>query len=340
MSAGSIFFEPHVSLSRNEKFTMVREGSLGFALALALGFAASFIAKQVKGLDPLVAAVVLGMAASLAINAREKVYFKLLPGIILAQSIFIPIGIALYGKNLEIKVMLASSPWIFLQVIGITGLTFVFMFWLGKLFGFNERMRYLLGFGSAICGASAIAIASPILECEPNDTATGLVDNTIAAVISMYLLATFVLPHVLPREYAAAAGALLHQTGFVKMALSGGAKSLMEFGVVVKSLRVVLLVLAIPTVSYLIRKRVYVPWYLVLFVVVAFVFSYVPMASQVSKGVTTFYEICFSAALASIGMNANVLHVFKRLFKPLVLVMLVFVLDLGLWWLTRGVIHY
>jgi uncharacterized membrane protein YadS len=24
---------------------------------------------------------------------------------------------------------------------------------LGKLFGFNERMRYLLGFGSAICGA-------------------------------------------------------------------------------------------------------------------------------------------------------------------------------------------
>jgi uncharacterized integral membrane protein (TIGR00698 family) len=202
---------------------MVREGFLGFALALALGFAASFIGKHVKGLDPLVAAVVLGMAASLAINAREKVYFKLLPGIILAQSIFIPIGIALYGKNLEIKVMLASNPWIFLQVIGITALTFVFMFWLGKLFGFNERMRYLLGFGSAICGASAIAIASPILECEPNDTATGLVDNTIAAVISMYLLATFVLPHVLPRDYAAAAGALLHQTGFVKMVLSGGA---------------------------------------------------------------------------------------------------------------------
>jgi len=236
--------------------------------------------------------------------------------------------------------MLASSPWIFLQVIGITVLTFVLMYWFGKLFGFNERMRYLLGFGSAICGASAIAIASPVLECEPNDTATGLVDNTIAAVISLYVLSTFVLPHVLSREYAAAAGALLHQTGFVKMALAGGAKNLLEFGVVVKSLRVVLLVLAIPTVSYLIRKRIYVPWYLVLFVVVAFVFSFVPLGAQVSKGVTTLYEICFSAALASIGMNANFLHVFKRLFKPLVLVMLVFLIDLGVWWLTRSVIHY
>jgi len=340
VSSGSIFFEPRAALNRGEVMTMAREGFLGFGLALVLGIAASLIAKQIKGLDPLVAAVVLGMLASVVVGAKEEVYFKVVPGIILAQAIFIPIGIALYGKNLEIKVMLASSPWVFLQVIGITGLTFVFMFWLGKLFGFNDRMRYLLGFGSAICGASAIAISSPVVEAEPNDTATGLVDNTIAAVISMYLLSTFVMPHVLPHEYAAAAGALLHQTGFVKMALAGGAKDILEFGVVVKSLRVVLLVVAIPVVSYLIRKRVFIPWYLVLFVVVALVFSFVPMATQVSKTVTTIYEVCFTAALVSIGMNANFLHVFKRLFKPLVLIMLVFLLDLGLWWLTHGLIRY
>jgi uncharacterized integral membrane protein (TIGR00698 family) len=340
VSSGSIFFEPRVSLNRSEVLGMVRDGLVGFFLALALGIAASLIAKEVKGLDPLVAAVVLGMAASVVVGAREKVYFKVLPGIILAQSIFIPIGVALYGKNLEIKVMLASSPWVFLQVAGIAAITFVFMYWLGKLFGFNERMRYLLGFGSAICGASAIAIASPVLEGEPNDTAAGLVDNTIAALISMYVLATFVLPHVLPREYAAVAGTLLHQTGFVKMALASEAKNILEFGVVVKSLRVVLLVVAIPAVSYLIRKRIYVPWYLVLFLVVAVVFSYVPLGAHIATGVTTIYEICFSAALVSIGMNANLLHVFKRLLKPLVLIMLVFALDLALWWFTHRLIHY
>jgi uncharacterized integral membrane protein (TIGR00698 family) len=340
VSSGSIFFEPRANLNRSEVLTMAREGLPGFLLAVGLGVASWFIAREIKGLDPLVAAVVLGLAASVVINVREKVYFRILPGIILAQAIFIPIGIALYGKNLEIKVMLASSPWLFLQVVGITAVTFFLMFWLGKLFGFNERMRYLLGFGSAICGASAIAIASPVLESEPNDTASGLVDNTIAAVISMYVLSTFVLPHVLPREYAAAAGALLHQTGFVKMALAGEAKNILEFGVVVKSLRVVLLVVAIPAVSYLIRKRIYVPWYLVLFVLVAVIFSYVPMGAQVSTGVTRVYEICFTAALVSIGMNANLLHVFKRLFKPLILIMLVFLLDLGLWWFTHGLIHY
>jgi uncharacterized integral membrane protein (TIGR00698 family) len=319
---------------------VAREGLLGFLLAVILGIAASLIAKEIRGLDPLVAAVALGMVASVAIGAKEKVYFKLLPGIILAQSIFIPIGIALYGKNLEIKVMLASSPWLFLQVAGITAFTFFAMYWLGKLFGFNERMRYLLGFGSAICGASAIAIASPVVECEPNDTATGLVDNTIAAVLSMYILSAFVLPRVLPHEYAAVAGALLHQTGFVKMALAQQAKNILEFGVVVKSLRVVLLVLAIPTVSYLIRRRVYIPWYLVLFVLVAVLFSYAPLPAPVSFGITKVYEICFCAALASIGMNSNILHVFKRLFKPLVLIMLVFLLDLSLWWITHSLVRY
>src|SRR5258708_24263649 len=108
--------------------TIVREGLLGFVLALALGVAASLIAKEIKGLDPLVAAVVLGMLASVAINAREKVYFKLLPGITLAQSIFIPIGIALYGPNRYLKMLLNNSPWLFLQLLWITALTFVFMF--------------------------------------------------------------------------------------------------------------------------------------------------------------------------------------------------------------------
>src|SRR5260370_499944 len=292
--------------------TIVREGLLGFVLAIALGVEASLIAKEIKGWDRLVAAVVLGMLASVAMNAREKVYFKVPPGIILAQSIFMPIGIALYGKNLELKVMLNSRPWLFLQVVGITALTFVFMFWLGKLFGFNERMRYLLGFGSAICGASAIAIASPILESEPNDTATGLVDNTIAAVISMYLLSAFVLPHVLPRDFAAAAGTLLHQTGFVKMTLAHEAKDILEFGVVVKSLRVVLLVLAIPAVSYLIRKRIYLPWYMSLFLGVAGSFSFAPLRPPDIKRANNFFEIFFPVLPPHIGLNGNPLHMRQR----------------------------
>jgi hypothetical protein len=61
---------------------------------------------------------------------------------------------------------------------------------------------------------------------------------------------------------------------------------------------------------------------------------------MVAKSVTNVYEVCFTAALVSIGMNANFLHVFKRLFKPLVLIMLVFLLDLALWWFTHGLIRY
>ncbi len=340
MSAIAIFFNSRQRLKASEIKDAVRDGLAGFLLALAVGWLASFLCKQVKGLDPLVGAVVLGLAVSLLLNLWDSLYFRMLPGILLAQAVLVPIGIVLYGKNLNIKLLTHASPLVSLQLAAITLATFVLMYWLGKWFGLSAKMRYLLGFGSAICGASAIAVASPIVECDPDETATALVDNTVAVLLSWGLIATWILPMLVPHQYGALCGALLHQTGFVKMALASQPKDVLALGMAIKSLRIACLLVAIPTVSYLIRRRLYVPWYMVLFLIVGFIFSYVPMTKNFADGVTSVYEVCFCAALASIGMNANLLRVFKNMFVPLVLVMLVFGIDLALWMCTRGFIHY
>ncbi len=340
MSASAIFFDSRQRLKTSEITDAVRDGAAGFLFALAVGWLASFISHQIKGLDPLVGAVILGLAASLLLNVWDKLYFRLLPGIILAQAVLVPAGIVLYGKNLNIKLLAKTSPFVSLQLAVITAATFLLMYALGRWFGLSSKMSYLLGFGSAICGASAIAVASPIVECEPDDTATALVDNTVAVVLGWALLATVILPVLLPRQYAGLCGALLHQTGFVQMALASQPKDVLALGMAIKSLRIACLLVAIPTVSYLIRRRIYVPWYLILFVIVGFIFSYAPVSAQFTKGVTSFYEICFTAALASVGMNANLRNVLKNLFIPLVLVMLVFLIDLGAWMLSRGFVRY
>jgi uncharacterized membrane protein YadS len=53
----------------------------------------------------------------------------------------------------------------------------------GRLFGIKTRVLLMLDFGSAVCGASAIALTAPVTECEPDETAVGLVNNTIAVVL-------------------------------------------------------------------------------------------------------------------------------------------------------------
>ena len=324
----------------DELSAIVRESIPGIVLVTALGYVATLLAQVVSGLDALVAAVVLGMLVRLVVGSRDQVFYKLLPGIIVAQTVLIPVGITLYGRNLDLNVLVGTHPLVLLQVAGLVACTFVLMYVIGRRLGFSKRMLYMLGFGSAVCGASAIALTAPVTECEPDETATGLVNNTIAVVIALGLISWFVRPYVAGTEYAALAGALLHQTGFVKMALVGTTKQLATFGLAVKSVRIALLMISIPVVSYLKRRRFYLPWFLLTFAVVGVIFSYTPVPDAVAARVLDIYNLCFTAALASVGLNADIRRVGTRLLKPLALILVVFLIDLGLFLASAQFISY
>jgi hypothetical protein len=56
--------------------------------------------------------------------------------------------------------------------------------------------------------------------------------------------------------------------------------------------------------------------------------------------VVNIYNLCFASALASVGLNADVRRVGRNLFKPLLLILLVFGVDLGLFAATAQFITY
>jgi uncharacterized membrane protein YadS len=97
---------------------------------------------------------------------------------------------------------------------------------------------------------------------------------------------------------------------------------------------------SIPVVSYLVRRRFYLPWFLLTFIAVGVLFSYVPIPDVASQRVLDIYNLCFAAALASVGLNADVRKVGPQLLKPLAMIMLVFLLDLGLLLFTAQFIAY
>lgn len=340
MSVASVLVGSRVGFNKSDAINIVVESIPGVALVAALGYLAQVINARVPQLDPLVAALLLGMGVRFVLGAPDTLYFKLLPGLILSRSAFIPLGIALYGQNFNLKALVSVSPLIIVQVMVIVVVTFGTMYGLGKLFGFHDRMLYLLGFGSAVCGASAIAITAPITECDPDDTAAGLVDNTIAVIFGVALIGLIAKPILDSHAYAALAGSTLMQTGFVKLALESLGPKMVAFGLAVKSLRIALLLISIPTVSYIIRRRVYIPWYLILFLVVGLVFSYAPLPPTVVSTATTAYTWLFTAAIASVGLNAEVHRVSLNLVRPLILVLLVFLVDVVLFLATHGFIPY
>jgi hypothetical protein len=92
--------------------------------------------------------------------------------------------------------------------------------------------------------------------------------------------------------------------------------------------------------AIILRRRFYLPWFLLSFVVVGVLFSYVPIPDVASQRVLDIYNLCFTAALASVGLNADVRKVGPQLLKPLALILVVFLADLGLFLATAQFLAY
>jgi uncharacterized integral membrane protein (TIGR00698 family) len=317
---------------------VVREGLGGMGVALAIAVASRLLQRQVPQADALVVAVVLGMIVRRALGDRTDIFFKLLPGLTTAEAVFLPVGVALYGKNLDLASMLHTHAGTLAQTAIVVAITFVAILSIGSIpwFGLSKRMLFCLGFGSAVCGASAIAITTPITECEPDETATALVDNTIAVTLALAFVGLVMRTALGPTEFAALAGETLHQTAFVKRAVDGMDPEVVKFAMAVKAFRIALLLVSLPIAARVLRRHATVPWYLIAFFAVGILFWVVPFGPVVRATVGEVQAVALPVALATVGLRADIAVVGSRLVKPLLLIVLVFALDVGVFMLTRG----
>jgi len=317
---------------------VVLEGLAGIGVALAIAVVSRLLQRQVAQADALVVAVVLGMIVRRALGDRTDIFFKLLPGLTTAEAVFLPIGVALYGKNLEVGAMLHTQAGTLAQTAIVVAVTFVAILGIGSIpwFGLSRRMLFCLGFGSAVCGASAIAITTEVTECEPDETATALVDNTIAVTIALAFIGIVMRAALGPTQYAALAGETLHQTSFVRRAVEGMDPAIVKFAMSVKAFRIALLLVSLPIAARFLRRKSTVPWYLIAFFGVGTLFWLVPPGPGVLATVGEIQAVALPVALATVGLRADIGIVLSRLAKPLLLVLLVFALDVGVFFVTRG----
>jgi len=160
---------------------------LGMSLAAIVGLLAYGI-NVVSGsplAEPLLIALFLGIAIRSILGVRES----LLAGCITAPRILIPVGVIFYAAaNLNfVKFAKVAPGYIALEIIIILVYLGVIAY-LGRLLGLNKPTIYLCATGSGICGASAIAITSPVVDAEPKDTSIALISVTVAALFGLLFL--------------------------------------------------------------------------------------------------------------------------------------------------------
>jgi len=192
-----------------------------------LAIVATLIASQAKGLLE----VALG---ELKKNPVEKALVAIVIGIALRNLKLLPkvvdpgikaykepliLGIVLYGVKLNFGQIAAQNPEgllikLFIAIVIIMAVSFTAIYVLGRAFKLPKKLSILLGVGTTICGGSAIAITSPLIEAEEQETSYAV--TTIALwgllAIIVYPLVAQAFSGVTDLGFGVFAGTAIHAT--------------------------------------------------------------------------------------------------------------------------------
>ncbi|MCE5290267.1 MAG: putative sulfate exporter family transporter [Nocardiaceae bacterium] len=222
-------------------------------LALAVGLGGAVLAHRlVPQIGILTWAVALGVLAA-NLGAVPTGSARILGRL---TRRFLRIGIVLLGFSVSFTSIAALGvPLVTMVAITLLS-TLFFTTWLGRRVGLSPSRALLLGTGTAICGASAIAAMEETAEASDEDVTVSIAMVTLFGTIALVLLPLLQQPLGLTGEQLAIwAGASVHEVGQVVAAASPAGAAFVATAVVVKLTRVVMLAPVVGAVSAVRRYR-------------------------------------------------------------------------------------
>src|SRR5690625_3903841 len=293
---------------------------LGFLLALVPGF---------NQIGQLACAIIIAVFYRQIFGYPEAIR----SGIAFSAKRLLRAAIILYGLKLNISTVLSDGLGLLAIDAGVITFAIFATIGLAKLFKADKNISFLLGVGTGVCGAAAIAAVAPIVKAKDEDTAIGVgiiaLMGTIFAIV--YTLLRPILP-LLPIEYGIWSGISLHELAHVAIAAAPAGEDALAHGLLAQLGRVFLLVpLCFIFIYFMKRKskgtdeaqnKVDFPWFLVGFILMSVLGSYVfgqsiPMSEGVKDSISTATTWILTAAMVGLGLNVSLQDLRTRAMKPL-----------------------
>ena len=307
----------------------------GILLAVSLGLAAIFLAGFTPSfLNSYLLALLIGMLLAPQVNKISQ----LDAGISLSSSKLLEWSVVLLAFSIDYMAIGAIGAKDFAVIIIVVLVVLVATYYLSKVLSCPGKTGWLVGFGTAICGSSAIAALAPKIKTNKEDVAISLASVNLLGSLAMVLLPfLFEFYPLLEKEMAFLIGASLHSVGNVAGAGFSVSEDVGQLALIYKMARVALLSPALLFMVWLDSRksneqkfRFQLPWYLIVFIVVSILVSFFPLPSFLLKGSESIGKIILTIAMAAIGLKVDVFRLLKAGQRGLVFALIVFVLQISL----------
>jgi len=211
----------------------------GFALALAVAAVATVVGQYV----PLIGSAVPGAIIGAVIAIVVKPGARFAPGVKWASTFVLQCSVVLLGAQLSIaeaaRVGVSSLP----VMLGTLAICLAAAWLYGRLLGVPGDLRTLIGVGTGICGGSAIAAVSPVIEAASADIA-----YAISTIFLFNIAAVLVFPllgHALgmsQQSFGLFAGTAVNDTSSVVATATTYGTAATSHAVVVKLVRTLMII--------------------------------------------------------------------------------------------------
>lgn len=299
----------------------------GLALAAGIGAVATVVGRWLPVLGAAAPAVLLGIAVGAAARRSASRSVRLQPGVHVAATTVLQTSVVVLGLQLSVRqvarIGLASLP----VMLGTLAMCLSAAWLLGRRLGVVGDVRTLIGVGTGVCGASAIAAVAPVIGAASADVA-----YAVSTIVVFNLAAVLVLPplgHLLgmsQHAFGLFAGTAVNDTSSVVATATAFGATATTDAVVVKLVRTLMIV---PIVLVLARRRGgrsgpggavrLVPWFLVGFLLAAAVGSTRLVPASAHPVVASAAGFLVAVALAGIGLSTDVAVLRRAGPRPLLL---------------------
>ena len=301
----------------------------GVLLTLPIAVVATLIGIAVPVLGSALPAIVIGVVA--AVIRRPGARFR--PGIDYSGRILLQLAVVLLGAQLSLAAIVRVGAESLPVMLATLTVCLVGTASIGRALRVPARLRTLIGVGTGICGASAIAAVSPVIGALSAE-----VSYAVSTIFVFNVLAVLLFPllgHALgmdPHTFGLLAGTAVNDTSSVVAAASIFGASALGFAVVVKLVRTLMIIPISLGLSVIESRRTaegrrvtlrgtvgLVPWFLIGFLVVAVLGSLGAIPPGPRDAMVHASAFLIATAMAGIGLSTDVAALRQAGWRPLAL---------------------
>lgn len=314
----------------------------GIVFSVLLGLAAVFLEKFTP---PAFNGILIALLLGILLGNTLKLPENLASGIQYTSSKMLELSILFLAVGINYADVAALGVQPFLGVAAVVFTILFLSFFLAKRFNCPGNTGILVGFGTAICGSSAIAALAPSLQKQnKEDVAIAMAVINLLGTLGMLVLPWALLQVDWPSQDVAASamgylvGGSLHSVGNVAGAGFAIGKSAGDVAITVKLARVALLTPGLIFMTYLTQrhsqgswKRYFqLPWYLIGFILVTLLVSVIDIPKPVLKELEYIGKVILTIAMAAIGLKVSVKKLMQAGSRGLRFGVVMFLLQIAL----------